>query len=71
MGAEGARLLRFSTRFTAYSSYRIEMKLGRMILGISPQNLSESDFPFSLRGHCWGAPFEIFESIHNLQYLSA
>ena len=41
------RLLRFSNRFTAYSSDAIEMKLGRMILGISPHNRSESDFPVS------------------------
>ena len=45
-----ARLLRFSNRFTAYSFYAIEMKLGRMILGISPHSHSESDFPVSPRG---------------------
>ena len=63
-------LLNSSNRFTAYSSYPIELKLGSKILDISPYNRSESNFPCSPRGRCWGAPFEIFESIHNLQYLS-
>ena len=58
-------------RFTAYSSYAIDMKLVRMIVGSSPHNCSESDFPVFPRGRCWGASFEIFESIHNLLYLSA
>ena len=39
------RLLRFSNRFTSYSSYAIQLNLGRMILDISPHNPSESDFP--------------------------
>ena len=70
-GAVGARLLQFTNRFTAYSTDAIEMKLDRMILGISPHNRSESDFPVPPRGRCWGAPFQIFKSIHKLQYLSA
>ena len=62
--------LRSSNRFKAYRSYAIELKLGRMIQVISPQTRSESDFPVSPGGRCWGAPFEIFKSIHSLQYLS-
>ena len=33
-----------SNRFTAYSSYLIELKLGKMILDISPRKLDELDF---------------------------
>ena len=41
----GSRLLRYYNRFTGYISDAIELKLGRMILAISPYNRSESDFP--------------------------
>ena len=40
----GARLSKSSNRFTAYSSYPIELKLGRMILDISSHNRSEPEF---------------------------
>ena len=63
----GARLLQFTNRFTAYSFYAIEVKLGGMILGISPHTVRSRILRFPPKG----APFEIFESIHNLQYLSA
>ena len=49
-GVVRAHLLRSSNRFTAYSFYAIELKLGRMILDISLHNRLESDFPFSPRG---------------------
>ena len=65
----GARLLQSSNRSTAYSSYVIELKLDRMMLGISPHNRLTSDyFLISLRGRC-GA-LEIFKSFHSLQYPS-
>ena len=38
------RLLKSSDRFGVYSSYPIELKLGRMILIISPHNRSASNF---------------------------
>ena len=41
--AVGARLLKFSNRFTAYSTYPIELNLGRMILDISLHNRYEQD----------------------------
>ena len=50
ISSQGARFLKFSNRFTAYSFYSIELKLGRMILDISPHNRLESDFPISPGG---------------------
>ena len=47
MGAVGARRLQFTIRFTAYSSYAIELELGGMMLDISPHNLAEPDFSIS------------------------
>ena len=41
-GAVSARLSQFSNQFTAYSSYVIEVKRGRMIPDISPHNRSAS-----------------------------
>ena len=55
----GARLAKSSNRFTAYSSYPIELKLCRMMLVISLHNRSPSDFSISPRGRCGGAPLEI------------
>ena len=40
----GACPLKSSNRFTPNSPYPIELKLGRMILHISPHSRSESDF---------------------------
>ena len=51
-----ARLLKSSNRFTAYRSYPIELKLGRMILDIIPHKLSTSDFSIS-QGGAVGARF--------------
>ena len=50
MGAVGARRLQFTIRFTAYSSYAIELELGRMVLNISPLDRSVSDCSISVRG---------------------
>ena len=41
-----------------------------MIAEISPHNRSKSDCPISFWRRCWGAPLEVFGSIHSLQYLS-
>ena len=46
------RLLNSLGQFTAYSIHPIELKLGKMILGISPHNLAEPDFIFPLRRCC-------------------
>ena len=43
-GAVGARLLKLSNRFTAYSIYPIELKLGMKILDINLHNRYEQDF---------------------------
>ena len=51
----GKRLLRFTIRCTAYSSYAVELKLGRMILDISPHNLAKEDFSISSEEVLWGA----------------
>ena len=56
-----ARHLSCSNRFTAYISYEIELKLGRMILDISLHNRWESDFPVFLRGVLLGRAFWNFE----------
>ena len=60
----GERLLKSSDRSTAYSSYAIELKFGRVILHISPDNRSTSDFSISPRGRCEGTSlkFSIFIS---------
>ena len=55
LGAVRAHLLISSNRFTAYSFYAIELKLGRMTLDISPHNRSASDFSVSLPGGTVGA----------------
>ena len=56
----GARVWQFTNRFTAYSSYWIELKLDGMILDISPHNLAEPDFSISSQNMLWrGAPLEI------------
>ena len=52
--AQGARLLKSLNRFTAYGSYPIELKLGRMILDINPHDRSVPDFSVSFRGVLWG-----------------
>ena len=43
-GAVGARLLKYSNRFTAYSIDPIELKLGIIILDINLHNRYEQDF---------------------------
>ena len=50
----GARYLKSSNRFTAYSIYPIELKFDRLILDISPHNRSKLDFSISLQGALWG-----------------
>ena len=67
-GRCGARLLQFTNRFTACSSYPIELKLGRMVLDISPLDRSASDCSISPRGAVGGAHFEIFKPIHSLKF---
>ena len=49
-GAVGARLLKSSNRFAAYTSYVIELKLGT-IPDISPHNRSDRIFRFPFRKH--------------------
>ena len=67
----GARPFKSSSRFTAYISYPLELKLGRMIQDISLHNRSEQDFfRFPPRGRCVGVSLEIFKSITSLQFLS-
>ena len=63
----GARLLKSTNRFTAYSSYPIELKLGSMILDINPHNRSASHFSVPLRGSCEGVPLRS-PSIHRLHF---
>ena len=46
----GTRLLKSSNRFAAYSSYPIELELGRIILVISTHNRPKQDFCF--QGRC-------------------
>ena len=53
-----ARVLKSSNQFPAYSFYAIELKLGTMILDISPHNRSASDFSILPRGCCGAAPHE-------------
>ena len=65
----GARLLKSFNRFTACSSYLIELKLDRMIPDINPHNHSKLNFP-TPRGRCGGARLQIFISIHSVQYSS-
>ena len=68
-GAVGERVLQFTNRFTAYSSYAIELNVCGMIQDISPHNLAEPDFfDFFPEGAVGGAPLEIFQSIHSLQF---
>ena len=68
-GAVGARLLKSSNRFTAYSSDPIELKLGRMILHMNPLDRVVWDSSISARGRCGsGSPLEIFKSTHRLQF---
>ena len=43
-GAVEPRLLKFSNRFTAYSSYLIDLKLGRISLDINLHNRYEQTF---------------------------
>ena len=47
---QGARLSKFSNRFTAYNFVPIELKLGRMIPDISPFNGAKPDFSIPSRG---------------------
>ena len=55
-----ARLLKSSNRFTAYSSYPIELKLGRMILDISPLDRLASDCSISSRGRAsWNLQIDL------------
>ena len=54
--AVGARLLKSSNQFTAYIFHLIELKLGRMMLDISPHNRFEPDFSVLFQGGC--------ESVH-------
>ena len=49
-GAVLSRLLKSPNRFRAYTSHAIELKLGRVILDISPYNRSEPDFSISFQG---------------------
>ena len=42
--------MKFSNRFTAYSSYPVQLKLGRMIMNISPLDRSGRNFRFHSRG---------------------
>ena len=49
-GRCGGVPLETSNRFTAYSSYPIELKLDRMILDTGPHNRSEPDFSISFQG---------------------
>ena len=67
----GARLLKSSNRFTAYNFYPTELKLDMMIPVINPHNRSKLDFSISsyVGGAVEGAPFEIFQSTHSLQFL--
>ena len=51
----GARLLKFSSRFTAYSIHPIELKLGSMIADISPHNLAPPIFLDFLQAVAVGA----------------
>ena len=53
-GAVMARHLKFSNRFPAYSNHPISLKPSRMILDICPLIRSDSDFPISPIGRCWG-----------------
>ena len=69
-GAVGARLLKSSNRFTAYSSYQIELNLSRMVLEVSRLDRSASDCSIAPRGAVEGARFEIFKSIHSIQFSS-
>ena len=55
-------------RLTAYSSYPIELKLGRMILDNCPHNHSEPDFSIPSRGRCGVAPFEIYSRFTAYSY---
>ena len=58
--------LKSSNWFTAYSSYWVELKLGRMMLDIRLHNCLNC-FPFSWKGKSnslGGVPPEIFKSIH-------
>ena len=45
-----ARLLEFSNRFKAYNFHPIELKLGKMLLYISPHHRSEPTSPISVHG---------------------
>ena len=47
--------MKSSNRFTAYSSYPIELKLGWIILDISSLDRFASDCPISTYGALWGA----------------
>ena len=53
--AVNERLLKYSNRFTAYSIHPIELKRSRMILDISPHNLTEPDFSISSHEVLWEA----------------
>ena len=53
----GAYILKSSNQFTVYSSYPIKLKLGRMILDISPQNCPSRIFRSPSRWRCGGAFF--------------
>ena len=65
-----ARLSKYSNRSTAYSSHPIELKLVRVILGISPLDRFASDCSIFPRGAMGGAPVEIFKSNHGMQFVS-
>ena len=52
-GTVKACVLQISNRFTAYSSYALELNLCRMILDIRPHNRSMSDFSISSQGALW------------------
>ena len=56
--------LRSSDQSTAYNFHPIELKFGRMMLDINPLDCWGPVFRFPFRGHCGGADFEIFKSIH-------
>ena len=68
ISSQRARLLKSSSRLTAYSIDPIERNLGRIILDISGHNLAEPDVQISTQKMPWGAPFEIFQSIQSLQF---
>ena len=66
----GARLMKFSNRYTAFSFYTIELKLCRMLRkDQSAQLLGVGFFDFP-PGALWGEPREILKLIHSLQFLS-